>query len=158
VDRLRALGPVTDAGALCPTPYRPQGMGCRYRDGGVTHIARRVAARVTDLGADERPLLVLGGDCTITVAVVASLLSRWPNLGMLYFDGAVDFCTPQDTESGILDIMVSAHLMGLVDAPLARIGPRYSRLAPVDVVYFGCHPWELTPTETAWLNTHPGPQ
>ena len=156
VDRLRAVSPVTDAGDLPRTPYRPQGVGRPYRDGGrVAQINRRVAERVADVVTGDDCLLVFGGDCTITLGVVAGLLSRWPNLGVVYLDGDVDLSTPGDTESGILDTMVSAHLLGLVDTPVSRIGPRFPLLGAEDILYFGYHPQELTPAEAGWLGTHP---
>lgn len=158
VDRLRIRGPVTDAGDLPLSPYRPQGIGCPYRDGDrVAQINHRVAARVANLGSGDGPLLILGGDCTITLGAVAGLLPRWPNLGVLYVDGDVDFSTPSDTESGILDTMVSAHLMGLVDTLVSRVGPRFPLLGAEDIGYFGYHPQELTPAEKRWLGTHPVP-
>lgn len=156
VDRLRAMGPVTDAGDLALTPYRPQGVGCSYRDGDrVAQINRRVAVRVADLVAGDDFLLVLGGDCTITLGTVAGFLPRWPTLGVVYVDGDVDFSTPADTESGILDTMVSAHLMGFVDAPLSQLGPRFPLLGAADILYFGYHPQELAPAEERWLRAHP---
>lgn len=156
VDRLRAMGPVTDAGDLPLTPYRSQGVGCPYRDGvRVARINHRVAARVADLIAGDDSLLILGGDCTITLGTVAGLLPRWPNLGVVYIDGDVDLSTPADTESGILDTMVSAHLVGLVDTPVSRMGPRFPLLGAEDILYFGYHPQELTPVEEGWLRIHP---
>ncbi|MDA8204511.1 MAG: arginase family protein [Thermaerobacter sp.] len=156
VDWLRAMGPVTDAGDLPLTPYRPRGIGCSYRDGDrVARINHRLAARVADLISTGDCLLVLGGDCTITLGAVAGLLPRWPDLRVVYFDGDVDLSTPADTESGILDTMVSAHLLGLADTPLSRIGPRFPLLAAEDILYFGYHPQELSPAEEGWLRSHP---
>lgn len=156
VERLRTIGPVTDVGDLPVIPYRARGVGCPYRDGNrVACINRQVAARVADLIFATDRLLVLGGDCTITLGAVSGLLSRCPDLGVVYIDGDVDFSTPADTESGILDTMVSSHLVGIVDTPVSRIGPRFPLLGAEDILYFGYHPQELTPAEKRWLGIHP---
>ena len=91
--------------------------------------------------------LVLGGDCSITLGVIAGLLRRQPDLGLIYFDGDADLTTPETTHSGIVDSMVLAHLLGDGAADLARIGPRYPLLPQDRVALFGFHPFEVEPTE-----------
>ncbi len=153
IDKLRGAGAVLDTGDLPRTPYRPMGIGVPYRDGDrVIDVDRTVAARVADMIATtDTFLLAVGGDCTVTLGVVAGLLTRFPDLGLLYFDGDVDLSTPDDTENGILDTMVSTHLLGLADTPLSRLGPRFPLLDSRDIVYFGYHPLELAPTHDQWL-------
>lgn len=59
-----------------------------------------MAGRVSDLlRADDGVPLILGGDCTITLGVLAAYVARYPDLGLLYFDGDIDVSTPATTTS-----------------------------------------------------------
>ena len=117
----------------------------------VVKVARQVADTVAS--AVERDLvpLVLGGDCTITLGVVAGLLRGQPDLGLIYFDGDADLTTPETTHSGIFDSMGMAHLIGKGDPELAHIGPRYPLLPQDKIVLFGFHPYEVEPEESRVL-------
>src|SRR6266550_7744948 len=117
----------------------------------VIAVARQVADRVA--AAVERGLvpLVLGGDCSITLGVVAGLLRRQPDLGLMYFDGDADMTTPETTHSGIFDSMGVAHLIGQGDPDLAHIGPRFPLLEPDRIILFGFHPYEIEPAESRVL-------
>jgi arginase len=66
--------------------------------------------------------LVIGGDCTISLGVVAGAQRHDPTVGLLYVDGDADLATPETTGSGVLDAMGIAHLLGLADTELARLG------------------------------------
>src|ERR1700694_2035290 len=101
----------------------------------------------------ERELvpLVLGGDCTITLGVVAGLLRQQPDLGLIYFDGDADMTTPDTTRSGIFDSMGVAHLIGEGDPEVAHLGPRFPLLPSDRVTLFGFHPYEIEPDEQRLL-------
>src|SRR6202035_5752045 len=71
----------------------------------VVKVARQVAEIVARAVERELVPLVLGGDCTITVGVVAGLLRHQPDLGLIYFDGDADLTTPETTHAGIFDSM-----------------------------------------------------
>lgn len=119
----------------------------------VVKVARRVAEAVA--GAVERELvpLVLGGDCTITLGVVAGLLRHQPDLGLIYFDGDADLTTPETTHSGIFDSMGMSHLIGSGDPELAHIGPRFPLVPQDRIVLFGFQPYEIEPAEARLLET-----
>ena len=119
----------------------------------VVKVARQVAEAVA--GAVERELvpLVLGGDCTITLGVVAGLLRRQPDLGLIYFDGDADLTTPETTHSGIFDSMGMSHLIGSGDPELAHIGPRFPLVPQDRIVLFGFQPYEIEPAEARQLET-----
>jgi arginase len=119
----------------------------------VVKVARQVADAVA--GAVERELvpLVLGGDCTITLGVVAGLLRRQPDLGLIYFDGDADLTTPETTHSGIFDSMGMSHLIGSGDPELAHIGPRFPLVPEDRIVLFGFQPYEIEPAEARQLET-----
>ncbi len=114
VRALEAAGAeVRDEGDLPVAMYRAAVADPRQRDlEGVAEVAGRVAGRVAEvLGRGMTPL-VLGGDCTITLGVVAGFARHTDDLGLLYFDGDADLSTPATTASGVLDSMVVAHLLG----------------------------------------------
>jgi arginase len=103
----------------------------------VVDVAKDVAALVDRaLGAGRFPL-VLGGDCSLSLGVIAGLLRHQLRLGVIYFDADLDLNTPETTPSGILDGMALAHALGRGVQELAGIGPRLPMLSEPDVVVFG---------------------
>jgi arginase len=104
---------VHDQGDLPLAMYQAAAADPRQRNlDGVVEVAGRVADRVAEvLGRDLVPLVV-GGDCTITLGVVAGFARHGADVGLLYFDGDADLSTPASTSSGVLDSMVVAHLLG----------------------------------------------
>jgi arginase len=119
----------------------------------VLKVARQVADTVAAAVARDLVPFVLGGDCTITVGVVAGLLRRQPDLGLIYLDGDADLTTPETTRSGIFDSMGVSHLIGEGDSELAHIGPRFPLLPQDRIVLFGFHPYDLEPDESRLLET-----
>lgn len=115
----------------------------------VVEVCRSVADQV-DLALQNNAIpLVIGGDCTIGLGVVAGFLRHEQDLGLLYFDGHVDLNTPATSTSGILDSMGIAHMIaepGTADE-LSHIGSRFP-LMPVDqIVLFGYNPVEINASE-----------
>jgi arginase len=88
--------------------------------------------------ADGSIPIVIGGDCTITIGVVAGTQRRRPRIGLFYFDGDADLATPETTSSGVLDAMGIAHLIGLADTDLAGLAGQRPMLADERLVLFGC--------------------
>ncbi len=117
----------------------------------VVRVVRQVADQVE--AAVERDLvpLVLGGDCTITLGVVAGLLRSQPDLGLIYCDGDADLTTPETTRSGIFDSMGVSQLIGEGAPELAHIGPRFPLLPQDRIVLFGFQPYEIEPEESHLL-------
>jgi len=66
-------------------------------------------------------VLVLGGDCTITLGVLAGLHRVESYTGLVNFDGDADLGTPGGDGSGILDAMGIAHLLGLAETELTDL-------------------------------------
>jgi arginase len=124
LDRLRAEGvTVEDRGDIVNEVFVTDELASTARNlAAVVRVARAVADAVADtLAAGELPL-ILGGDCTITLGVVAGAQRHDPGTGLLYLDGDADLATPATTSSGVLDAMGIAHLLGLADTDLARLG------------------------------------
>jgi arginase len=123
-DRLRAAGvTVEDRGDLLHEVFVADEVASTARNlAAVVGVARAVADAVAGVLADGTLPLILGGDCTITLGVVAGAQRHDPSCGLLYLDGDADLATPATTGSGVLDAMGIAHLLGLADTELARLG------------------------------------
>jgi arginase len=147
---------VHDAGDLPVTRYRAAVADPRQRDlEGVAEVAGRVADRVAEVLDRGMTPLVLGGDCTITLGVVAGFARHTDDLGLLYFDGDADLSTPATTSSGVLDSMVVAHLLGEGAPELAGLGPRVPLLPADRLLLFGFDdPDDLGEAQQALLARH----
>jgi len=148
VERLRDEGvDVTDLGDLPTVPYRPDPGSPRSENLDlVLQVARRVTERVGEAIRPGVLPVVLGGDCSLSLGVIAALVRHEPTLGLLYFDGDVDLNTPETTPSGIFDGMVLAHILGRGVRELAGIGSRYPLLDERDVTLFAYNP------ESGWID------
>jgi len=118
----------------------------RPQDGAPNNVAGVLRGRLEARGRIEsivdsghRPF-ILGGECTLAIAVVSALVARGVDVGLVYVDGGQDLMIPADhPDEPILDGMGVAHLLdlpGTVD-DIASIGPRRPLLTPPDVVFFG---------------------
>lgn len=138
-ERLRASGlDIRDLGDLPAVRFRPNPEYPKQQNAElVLDVARGVAELVGQAMDDGRVPLVLGGDCTISLGVVAGLLRHRSHLGLLYLDADLDLNTPETTLSGILDGMVLAHFLGRGVPELAAVGPRRPMLSESDIVLFG---------------------
>jgi arginase len=157
VRRLEAAGvAVHDQGDLPLARYRAAATDPRQRNlEGVVAVAARVADQVAGvLGRGMTPLVV-GGDCTITLGVVAGFARHDGDLGLCYFDGDADLSTPATTHSGVLDSMVVAHLLGEGAPELAGLGPRTPLLPADRLLLFGFDdPDDLGEAQQALLARH----
>jgi len=78
----------------------------------VARVAREVADAVADVADTGRLPLVVGGDCTITLGVIAGFRRQHPDVGLIYVDGDADVGVPDSGGSGIFDSMGVSHLLG----------------------------------------------
>jgi arginase len=118
---------VADSGDLPLVPFTPDPANPKQQNiEKVIEVASGVAGHVAAISdAGDLPL-VLGGNCSLTLGVIAALCSQHPDLGLAYFDGDVDMSTPERTVSGVVDAMGIATMLGLEGASdaFAAIGPR----------------------------------
>jgi len=150
---------VEDLGDLPVTRFEPDPAHRKSQSlSRVVAVARQVAERVATAVDRNLVPLVLGGDCSITLGVVAGLLRGQPDLGLIYFDGDADMTTPDTTHSGIFDSMGVSHLIGEGAPELAHIGPRFPLLAPDRIALFGFQPYEVEPREVLLLDESAIPQ
>jgi len=164
LDRLAAGGlEVQDLGDLPAVGFHPDPDHPKQRSlSAVLDVARRVG-ELTDLAVgDGRVPVVLGGDCSLSLGVVAGLLQRIPRLGLVYFDADLDLNTPETSPSGIFDGMVLAHVLGRGVPELADLGPRSPMLSETDIVLFGydletssVDPYEIEVLRESQMSTFP---
>ncbi len=111
--------------------------------GQATASLRQLAGRLEPLLARGDLALVLGGNCTIALAVMAALRRLGAGApGLLYVDRHYDINTPESTTDGALDWMGLAHalaLPGCVDTLTDAFGPR-PLLEPYQVAWLGVEP------------------
>lgn len=105
----------------------------------VSRVATDTAAGVVRiLSSGQRPLVV-GGDCSITIGVVAGFVQHGIRPALLYVDGGPDLYTPGTRPNGNLDAMVLAHLLAIPGhvSEVAGVGKTVPLLAARDVVAYG---------------------
>lgn len=153
IERLRTRGvEVHDHGDLPAVRFAPDAASPTMQNvARVLEVVKRVAAAVGELlDAGDTPL-VIGGDCTVTLGVVAAYVRRLPDVGLVYFDGDIDVSTPDTTTSGILDTMGMSHLLGRGIPELFGFGGRVPLLAPDHIVAFGFDEREPSAEQLAWF-------
>jgi arginase len=116
---------------------------------GVVSVATSVAGSIEGIVRDGELPLVVGGDCTITVGVVAGLRRAGLDPSLLYVDGGVDLYVPEAQPAGHMDSMGVAHLL---DEPgsargLAGLGPTRPMLEARKLVFFGQGAVSVRPAE-----------
>jgi arginase len=122
LDRLEAAGlRVTDVGNVASETFQvDRGGGPVRNEAATVRAARAVADMVEHAARDGALALVLGGDCTITLGVLAGLQRLEPDTGLVYFDGDADLGLPGHG-GGILDAMGVSHLLGLAETELTSL-------------------------------------
>jgi arginase len=122
IERLvRARITVTDHGNVVRETFRVDAGDRGVRNLAATVRAAQAVADAVEFAArDGSVVLVLGGDCTITLGVLAGLQRVEPDAGLVYFDGDADLSMP-GAGSGILDAMGVAHLLGLAETELTNL-------------------------------------
>jgi arginase len=82
-------------------------------------LYRKVADAVADaLREDDSPPLVISGDCTTSLGILAGLQRTGSNVSIVWFDAHADFHTDKTTTSGYLGGMPLALAAGLGRATL----------------------------------------
>jgi arginase len=106
--------------------------------GQVARVAKELAAKVSGAFSENKKLLVLGGDCTVELGVVAGCLEHSENIGLIYIDLDTDLNTPSSVEDGALDWMGVAHLLRIDGANeiLCSVGRRTPMLHPDQLHFF----------------------
>jgi arginase len=145
VEALTAAGlEVQDDGDLPVRPWKPDRLRPYAQNvDQVVSGLQELRHRLGPLLRADGVVLVVGGNCTIALAVMAALRDLESGTpGLLYFDRNYDLNTPDTTTDGALDWMGLAHglaLPGCVDELVEAFGQ-----SPL-----------LRPDEVAWLGVDP---
>jgi arginase len=152
IEALTAAGvPVTDAGDLPGAVFEVDHEHPRARSlPAVVRVAREVADAVAGHAAAGRRPLVIGGDCTITLGVVAGFRLTAPGVGLVYVDGDTDLGAGDDS-NGILDSAGVAHLLGGGAPELAGLAGPPPLLAAERLALVGGDPRETSDAGRAFL-------
>lgn len=148
IEKLGSAGlKVLDFGDLTEVSFRPDTKQPKQQNVSlVGEVVKRVSEQVIHALSHQAKPIILGGDCTITLGVISGLVNQFPSLGLLYFDGDIDLNTPKTTQSGILDGMVIAHIIGDGVDELTHIGQSYPLLPEEKILLFGYNP------EAGWVD------
>jgi arginase len=105
----------------------------------VARVASDTAVSTERILAAGRLPLVIGGDCSITVGVVAGFVRHGVRPALLYVDGGPDLYTPDTRANGNLDSMGLAHLLAIPGhlPEVAGIAPVVPLLTAAEVVSYG---------------------
>ncbi|GAA2794894.1 hypothetical protein GCM10010441_20190 [Kitasatospora paracochleata] len=160
IDHLRAAGRrVRDAGdgplhVWAPDPRHPRAQNLTA----VVQAVKAVADHVAGALEEDADVLVIGGNCTVALGVMAALTAVAPDAGLLYIDRHFDLNTPASTRDGALDWMGLAHGLDLPGAaePLAAAFTHRPLLTPDRLHLLGIDPeaatsWEREQAEVLGL-------
>ncbi|NEW04837.1 arginase [Paenibacillus sp. SYP-B3998] len=122
----------------CPLPSSSSSS-----DGKVKHLpevidmSKLVAKQVSQaIGSGTFPL-VLGGDHSVTIGVLAGVTSHLANLGVIYFDAHVGLNTEETSRTGHVNGMSLAVALGIAGLKLSDISGSEALIKKENVVVIG---------------------
>jgi arginase len=139
VERLREVGyQVADAGDLPmqfpqPDPENPRARNLKS----ILALLDPLRVRIEQSAKAHAFPLVLGGDVTVAVALLAGLRRQAPTLGLIHIGRHADLHTPTHTEDGIVAPMTVSHLIGQGAAELVRFWKEPPLVREPDLALFG---------------------
>jgi len=151
IDRLRAAGyEVADLGDDPVQLHKPDEESPRARNlrgviASLESLKPRVEAAVKSLALP----LIISGDCSIALAVVAGARRYFRSVSFVYVDRDADLNTPATTPSGCVDGMTVAHLTGRGAAEMVRFWGEPPLVREPDLALFGVA--RLDPPEEEYL-------
>jgi arginase len=98
-------------------------------------------------------ILVLGGDCAQTVAILAGARRYYKHISLIWFDRDADLNTPASTPSGRLDGMALAGIIGKGSPELVRFWGEPPLVREPDTLIYGLE--RLDPPEQEFLTRSP---
>ena len=103
----------------------------------VVSACEAVSERVTEIVEEGSIPLVLGGDHSLTIGVLAGIRRIKDNIGMVYFDAHGDYNTASTTITKDAHGMVVSACVGLGNGPLANCGGICPKLEQENIVMIG---------------------
>ncbi len=116
-----------------PDPESPRAKNVRAALG----VLEALRLRVEQPAKSHAFPLVLGGDSTVILALVAGLRRQAPSLGLLHIGRHADLHTPVFTEDGVVEAMTVSHLIGQGAPELVRFWKEPPLIREPDLVLFG---------------------
>jgi arginase len=154
--RLEAAGlAVSDLGDVVQETFRVDHSGPPHNEAAVVRVASAIADVTERSVAEDAVVVVLGGDCTITLGVLAGLQRVSPDAGLAYFDGDADLGTPEGG-SGILDATGIAHLLGRTETGLTGLFADRPPVAPSRLAVLGYDEGDTDSFKPGVLDAHSG--
>jgi arginase len=139
VQRLQAIGyEVTDLGDCAPRVFADDDDNKRSRNVPQIIASLNDLKPRAELGIKSGALLlVLGGDCTQIIAMLAGARRYHKHLGLVWFDRDADLNTPANTPSGRLDGMALAGIIGRGSPELVRFWGEPPLVREPDTLIYG---------------------
>jgi arginase len=109
----------------------------------VFEAQRQIAMRVAEAREEGRIPLILGGNCNTAVGGASGIGGN--RLGVIWFDAHGEFCTPETTESGFLDGMGLAMMVGRCWRNVLSTVPDYAPIPETVTALIGVR--DLDPLE-----------
>jgi arginase len=155
VSRLQSVGyEVTDMGDDPVHAYEIDEESPRARNvRSVLAALEALRSRVEAAAKSGALPVILSGDCSVAIAVVAGLHRYFRNISLLYADADADLQTPATTGSGCVDGMVVSHLVGRGASEMVRFYSEPPLVREPDLALFGVS--RLDPAEEQALQTSP---
>ena len=153
--RLTSIGyEVNDLGDDPAQLYQPDEESPRARNlPAVVRALEALKPRVEQAVKSCALPVILGGDCSVALAVVAGARRYYRRVSLLYMDRHADLNTPATTPSGCVDGMVVSHLTGRGAAELVRFWGEPPLVREPDLALFGID--SLDPSEQEVLRQSP---
>lgn len=154
-ERLASIGyEVSDLGDDPQQVYKLDEQSPRARNlPAVVRALEALKPRVEQAVKSSALPLILSGDCSVALAVVAGARRYFRRVGLLYMDRDADLNTPATTPSGCVDGMVVSHLTGRGAAELVRFWGEPPLVREPDLALFGID--RLDPSEDEVLRKSP---
>jgi arginase len=155
VEKLQSIGyEVTDLGDCSPRLFADDDEHKRARNipeivAGLNDLKPRAEVGTKSGGL----LLVVGGDCVQTVAILAAARRYYKHVSLLWFDRDADLNTPASTPSGRLDGMALAGIIGKGSPELVRFWGEPPLVREPDALIYGLV--RVDPPEQDFLTRSP---
>jgi arginase family enzyme len=155
VEKLQSIGyEVTDFGDCAPRLFADDDEHKRARNIPAIVAALNDLKPRAELAAKTGGLiLVLGGDCAQSIALLSGARRYYKQISLLWFDRHADLNTPASTPSGRLDGMALAAIQGRGSAELVRFWGEPPLVREPDTLIYGLE--QVDPPEQEFLSRSP---
>jgi arginase len=155
VEKLQSIGyEVSDLGDCAPRLFAEDDEHKRARNIPEIVAALNDLKPRAELAAKSGALLlVLGGDCVETVAILAGARRYYKHVSLLWVDRHADLNTPASTPSGRLDGMALAAIIGKGSPELVRFWGEPPLVREPDTLIYGLE--QVDPAEQEFLAHSP---